>query len=99
MYVSRDEEHKRHDSYLKKLIYSLIVVVVVVVVCVCVCMTCVSDLAPSYLQELLVQYRPSSNLRSQSKSLLVCPRINTQIMVQDLFNHRLLNCGITSLTR
>ena len=39
---------------------------------------CINDLAPSYLQELLVQYRPSRNLRSQSKSLLVSPRINTQ---------------------
>ena len=34
---------------------------------------CINDLAPSYLQELLVQYRPSRNLRSQSKSLLVFP--------------------------
>ena len=40
---------------------------------------CINDLAPnSDLQELLVQYRPSRNLRSQSKSLLVSPRINTQ---------------------
>ena len=41
---------------------------------------CINDLAPSYLQELLVQYRPSRNLRSQSKSLLVSHslRINTQ---------------------
>ena len=39
---------------------------------------CINDLAPSYLQELLVQYRPSWNLRSQSKSWLVSPRINTQ---------------------
>ena len=30
------------------------------------------------IQELLVQYHPSRNLRSQSKSLLVSPRINTQ---------------------
>ena len=39
---------------------------------------CINDLAPSYLQELLVQYCPSRNLRSQSKSLLASPRINTQ---------------------
>ena len=39
---------------------------------------CMNDLAPSYLQELLVRYRPNRNLRSQSKSLLVSPKINTQ---------------------
>ena len=39
---------------------------------------CLHDLAPSYLQELLVQYHPRRNLRSQSRSLLVSPRINTQ---------------------
>ena len=39
---------------------------------------CINDLAPSYLHELLVQYCPSRNLRSQSKSLLVSPRIYTQ---------------------
>ena len=33
---------------------------------------CLSDLAvPSYQRELLVQYRPSKNLRSESKSLFI----------------------------
>ena len=39
---------------------------------------CINNLAPSYLQELLVRYHPNRNLRSQSKSLLISPRINTQ---------------------
>ena len=39
---------------------------------------CINNLAPSYLQELLVQYHPIRNLRSQSKPLLISPRINTQ---------------------
>ena len=60
---------------------------------------CINDLAPSYLQKLLIQYRPSRNLISQSKSSFVSPRINTHFYGARSFNHRLLNCGITSLTR
>jgi len=34
---------------------------------------CLHNMAPSYLQELLVKYRPARNLRSSQRNLLECP--------------------------
>ena len=34
---------------------------------------CLHNMAPSYLEELLVKYRPARNLRSSQRNLLECP--------------------------
>ena len=38
---------------------------------------CLNNLAPSYLSDLVIQYKPTRTLRSSSKNLLVIPRTNT----------------------
>ena len=38
---------------------------------------CLQGTAPTYLQDLIVKYTPSRNLRSRHKSLLVTPNIRT----------------------
>ena len=38
---------------------------------------CLNNLAPSYLSDLIIQYKPTRRLRSSSKNLLVIPRTNT----------------------
>ena len=37
---------------------------------------CINGQSPKYLKDLLISYTPTRNLRSQSKNLLVKPRIN-----------------------
>ena len=38
---------------------------------------CLNNLAPSYLSDLIIQYKPTRTLRSSSQNLLVIPRTNT----------------------
>ena len=38
---------------------------------------CLNNLAPSYLSDLIIQYKPTGTLRSSSQNLLVIPRTNT----------------------
>ena len=38
---------------------------------------CLGNLAPSYLSDLIIQYKPTQTLRSSSKNLLVIPHTNT----------------------
>ena len=47
---------------------------------------CLKGTAPSYLQDLIVKYTPSRNLRSRDKSLLVTPNIRTQFYGTRSFN-------------
>ena len=39
---------------------------------------CLNGLAPQYLSDLLIEYKPTRALRSSSKNLLVVPRVNTK---------------------
>ena len=45
-----------------------------------------NDVAPLYMDELLVRYRPSRNLRSANKELLVQPKYNLKHIVTELFH-------------
>ena len=54
-----------------------------------------NDVAPPYMEELLVPYRPTTALRSADKGLLVQTKYNQlKPMVTELFHTLLLRYGI-----
>ena len=57
---------------------------------------CLNQLAPSYLSDLLTQFRPLRTLRSSDKELLIQPRCHLKTYGEGAFSLLLQNCGILS---